>query len=73
MQQNEDEQDKVNEQIEVINVDNKDISIIEEFFDFVLLERDQETLFIEQAYSHSTIQQSDAESDEWSIDDIMKN
>ncbi|CAG8841591.1 35401_t:CDS:1, partial [Gigaspora margarita] len=41
----ENKQDEVNEQIEVINVDDKDQSIIDKFFNFVLFEREQELSF----------------------------
>ncbi|CAG8823317.1 18241_t:CDS:1, partial [Gigaspora margarita] len=42
------EQDKVDEQIEVVNIDNKNQSIMDEFFNFALFEREQELSFIEQ-------------------------
>ncbi|CAG8833997.1 20170_t:CDS:1, partial [Gigaspora margarita] len=68
----ESEQDKVDKQIEVVNIDDKDQSIMDEFFNFALFEREKELLFIEQTHSHSTMQQSDTENEEWFIDDIIK-
>ena len=63
----ESEQDKVDEQIEVVNIDDNDQYIMDEFFNFALFEREKELLFIEQTHSHSIMQQSDPENEEWSV------
>ena len=63
----ESEQDKVDEQIEVVNIDDNDQYIIDEFFNFALFEREKELLFIKQTHSHSMMQQSDTENEEWSV------
>ncbi|CAG8669415.1 4673_t:CDS:1, partial [Cetraspora pellucida] len=73
-EESEDEQKEVNEQIEAVNVNDEDQSIIEEYFDFALFEREQEeSSFIKQAHDHSIVQQNDTENEEWSIKDIIKN
>ena len=63
----ESEQDKVDEQIEVVNIDDNDQYIMDEFFNFALFEREKELLFIEQTHSHSMMQQSDTENEKWSV------
>ncbi|CAG8853836.1 7681_t:CDS:1, partial [Gigaspora margarita] len=51
-------------QIEVVNIDNNNQYIMDEFFNFALFEREKELLFIKQTYSHSIMQQSDTENEE---------
>ncbi|CAG8457107.1 14104_t:CDS:2, partial [Cetraspora pellucida] len=64
-EESEDEQEEVNEQIEAVNVNDEDQSIMEEYFDFALFEREQEeSSFIEQAHDHSMMQQNDTENKE---------
>ena len=60
----ESEQDKVDEQIEVVNIDDNDQHIMDKFFNFALFEKEKELLFIEQTHSHSMIQQSDTKNEE---------
>ncbi|CAG8448340.1 13750_t:CDS:2, partial [Cetraspora pellucida] len=72
--QYDDNDNEVNEQIEAVSIDDEEFSIMEEFFDFEAFKKDQENfLLIEEDHSYLTVQQSNNESEEWSIDDILEN
>lgn len=58
---------EVNEQIELINIDNDDIFIIEDFFDFEIFQKNQENFSLIEVQDSSTA----IKNKKWSIEDIL--
>ncbi|CAG8651720.1 6821_t:CDS:1, partial [Cetraspora pellucida] len=65
--------DEVIEQIEIVSIDDEEESVMNDFFNFEEFKHDQEQLLINKVNNYSKIQQSDAESEEWSIEDILQS
>ncbi|CAG8521041.1 16595_t:CDS:2 [Racocetra fulgida] len=65
---------EIYKQIEAVSIKEKEFFIIEEFFNFEVFMKEQENFLVtEEIYSHSMVQQSNIESEKWSIDDIIQN